>query len=278
MKTTESGSEIIRREASTGFDLGLRELFKYRELLYFLTWRDVKIRYKQTILGGAWAVIQPMMTMIVFSIFFGKLAKIPSDGVPYPIFSFAALVPWTLFSNGLTKTSTSLVGNANLIRKVYFPRLVIPISGVLSGFVDFLIAFGVLLIMMLAYGIMPTWRFIFLPLLILLVLMTSLSTGFWFSALNVRYRDVRYIVPFLSQFWLYATPIAYPSSLLSEPWKTLYGLNPMVGVVEGFRWVLLGTNVSVGPIISVGISIVLLLFAGGVIYFRRMERTFADVV
>jgi lipopolysaccharide transport system permease protein len=258
--------------------LRLGELWEYRELLYFLVWRDVKVRYKQTALGAAWAIIQPFFTMVVFSIFFGRLAKIPSDGVPYPIFSYAALVPWTFFSNGLTQSSNSLVGSANLITKVYFPRLTIPIATVLSGIVDFLLAFVVLLGMMLYYGVLPTVNVLWLPLFLLLALVTSLGVGLWLSALNVEYRDVRYVVPFLTQFWLFATPIAYPSSLLAEPWRTVYGLNPMVGVVEGFRWALLGTDTAPGPIIAVSSAAALLILVGGAFYFRRMEKTFADVV
>lgn len=258
--------------------LRLGELWEYRELLYFLVWRDVKVRYKQTALGAAWAIIQPFFTMIVFSIFFGRLAKIPSDGIPYPIFSYAALVPWTFFSNGLTQSSNSLVGSANLITKVYFPRLTIPIATVLSGIVDFLLAFVVLLGMMLYYGVLPTANVLWLPLFLLLALVTSLGVGLWLSALNVEFRDVRYVVPFLSQFWLFATPIAYPSSLLAEPWRTVYGLNPMVGVVEGFRWALLGTDTAPGPIIAVSSAAAVLILVGGAFYFRRMEKTFADVV
>ncbi len=258
--------------------LKLRELWEYRELLYFLTWRDIKVRYKQTVLGAAWAIIQPFFTMVVFSLFFGKLAKMPSDGIPYPIFSYAALVPWTFFANGLNQSSNSLVGSANLIKKVYFPRLIVPISSLISGVVDFLLSFLVLLGMMLYFDILPTWNVVWLPLLLLLALAVALGVGLWLSAMNVRYRDVRYVVPFLIQIWLFATPIAYPSSLLSEPWRTLYGINPMVGVVEGFRWALLGTNTAPGPMIAVSSLIAMALLIGGAFYFRRMEKTFADVV
>ena len=258
--------------------LKLKELWEYRELLYFLTWRDLKVRYKQTALGAAWAIIQPFFTMVVFSLFFGRLAKVPSDGVPYPIFSFTALVPWTFFANGLTQSSNSLVGSANLITKVYFPRLAIPISSVLSGIVDFVLAFAVLLAMMLYYGIIPTVNVLWLPLFLLLALIASLGVGLWLSALNVEYRDVRYVVPFITQFWLFITPIAYPSSLLPEPWRTLYGLNPMVGVVEGFRWALLGTKTAPGPLIAVSSTAALVILVTGAFYFRRMEKTFADIV
>lgn len=270
---------VLRIEPSHGWiALKLGELWEYRELLYFLVWRDVKVRYKQTALGATWAIIQPVMTMVVFSLFFGKLGKMASDGVPYPIFSFAALVPWTFFANGLTHASTSLVGSANLIKKVYFPRLTIPIATALAGVVDFLLAFGVLLIMMLAYGISPTINVLWLPLLLLLALVTSLAVSLWLSALNVEYRDVRYVVPFLTQFWLFATPIAYSSSLLQEPWRTVYGLNPMVGVVEGFRWALLGTNTKPGLMIAVSTLAAIVLLISGAYYFRRMEKTFADIV
>ncbi|MBK9713246.1 MAG: ABC transporter permease [Kouleothrix sp.] len=269
----------IRIQASKGWvALKLRELWEYRELLYFLTWRDVKVRYKQTALGAAWAIIQPFFTMVVFSLFFGSLAKIPSDGIPYPIFSYAALVPWTFFANGLGQASNSLVGNANLIKKVYFPRLAVPIATIFSGVIDFALAFVVLLAMMLYYGIVPTANVIWLPLFLLLALVTSLGVGLWLSAMNVQFRDVRYVVPFLTQFWMFATPIAYPSSLLAEPWRTLYGLNPMVGVVEGFRWALLGTSGAPGPIVAVSTLAALAILVGGTFYFRRMEQTFADVV
>jgi len=258
--------------------LRLGELWDYRELFYFLTWRDVKVRYKQTVLGAAWAIIQPFFTMLVFSLFFGKLAKMPSDGIPYPIFSYAALVPWTFFANALNQSSNSLVGSANLIKKVYFPRLAVPLSSVVSGVVDFVLAFFVLLGMMLYFGIAPTWNVVWLPFLLLLGLVAALGVGLWLSALNVEYRDVRYVVPFLTQFWMFATPIAYPASLLSDPWRTLYGLNPMVGVVEGFRWALLGTNTAPGPIIIVSSLVSLAVLIGGAFYFRRMEKTFADIV
>jgi lipopolysaccharide transport system permease protein len=269
----------LRIAPSKGWvSLRLHELWEYRELLYFLIWRDIKVRYKQTALGASWAIIQPVFTMLVFSLFFGHLGKIPSDGIPYPIFSFAALVPWTFFANGLGQSSNSLVGNANLITKIYFPRLIVPLASVFSGIVDFLLAFVVLLGMMLYYGLVPTLNVLWLPLFVLLALVTSLGVGLWFSALNVEYRDVRYVVPFITQFWLFATPIAYPSSLLPEPWRTIYGLNPMVGVVEGFRWALLGTNTAPGPIIAVSSAAALIILLTGAFYFRRMERTFADIV
>lgn len=274
----DSPRATVIRPSEGWISLNLAELWEYRELLYFFTWRDVKIRYKQTALGAAWAIIQPLFTMVVFSIFFGRLAGVPSDDLPYPIFSYAALVPWTFFANALTQSSNSLVGNANLISKVYFPRLTVPIGSVLSGVVDFCIAFVVLLGMMAFYGIVPTAAVVWLPLLLLLALVTALGVGLWLSAINVRYRDVRYVVPFLVQFWLFSTPIAYPSSLLSEPWRSLYALNPMVGVVEGFRWALLGTDTSPGPLILVSGLAALTILASGTFYFRRMEAVFADVV
>jgi lipopolysaccharide transport system permease protein len=270
---------VIRIEPSRGWiSLKLDELWEYRELLYFLAWRDIKIRYKQTALGAAWAIIQPFFTMVVFSIFFGRLAGIPSDGVPYPIFSFAALVPWTFFANSLNQSSNSLVSSANLIQKVYFPRLAVPIASVFSGMVDFVLAFIVLLGMMLYYGMIPTINVVWLPAFCLLAFVTSLGVGLWLSAMNVRFRDVRYTVPFLTQFWMFATPIAYPSSLLSEPWRTLYGLNPMVGVIEGFRWGLLGTNTAPGGIIIISSLMAMAILVGGAFYFRRAEKTFADIV
>lgn len=269
---------VIVIEPSRGWvAVKLRELWEYRELLYFLTWRDIRVRYKQTMLGAAWAIIQPFFSMVVFSLFFGRLAKIPSDGVPYPIFNYAGLLPWQFFAGALANSSNSLVGSANLIRKVYFPRLVIPISAVLSGVVDFGIAFLVLLGMMVYYQLWPTWGLLLLPVFLLLAFITALGVGLWLSALNVRYRDIRYIVPFITQFWMFATPVVYPSSLLSEPWRTIYGLNPMVGVIEGFRWALLGTNPPQGMIfVSAGMALCILI--SGLYYFRRMEKTFADEV
>ena len=270
---------IVRLEPSQRwFSLRLSELWEYRELLYFLTWRDVKVRYKQTVLGSIWAIIQPLLTMVVFSLFFGSLAKIPSDGLPYPIFSYAGLVPWIFFSNGLSKSASSLVGSANLLRHVYFPRLAIPIATVLSEAVDFGLAFSVLLGMMLYYGIVPTANVIWLPLFLLLAFVTSLGAGLWLSALNVQFRDVRYAVPFVVQLWLFATPIAYPSSLLSEPWRSVYALNPMVGVVDAFRWALLGSEMAPWSTIAVSATAAVVMLVGGAFFFRWMEKGFADVV
>ena len=269
----------IRLKPSNGWRaLNLREFWQYRELLYFLSWRDIKVRYKQTALGALWAILQPFLTMLVFSLFFGNLAKMPSDGIPYPIFAFAALVPWTFFSNGLTQSGNSLVQSAGMLKKVYFPRLIVPISSILSGVVDFLFAFLVLIGLMFWYGIVPTANVVWLPFLLLLAFGTALGVGLWLSAMNVQFRDVRYTIPFLAQFWLFATPIAYPSSLLSEPWRTIYGINPMVGVVEGFRWALLGTATAPGPLIIVSALTMLTILITGMFYFRRMESTFADVV
>lgn len=277
---TEFGrnADVVIRPTKGWVPLNLRDLWVYRELLYFLVWRDIKVRYKQTALGAAWAVLQPFLTMVVFSIFFGRLAGVPSDGVPYPIFAYTALLPWQLFAHALTESGNSLVSNQQLITKVYFPRLVIPLSAVLAGLVDFGIAFIVLMAMMFFYGIFPTLAVLTLPFFLLLAIATALSVGLWLSALNVEYRDVRYTLPFLTQFWMFATPIAYPSSLVPEPWRAWYGLNPMVGVVEGFRWALLGQTGSVGPVVIVSCLVVVVLLVGGLVYFRRMEKTFADVV
>jgi len=258
--------------------LGIRELWEYRELLFFLFWRDIKVRYKQTFFGATWAILQPFLTMVVFSIFFGRLAQIPSDDIPYPIFAYCALLPWQLFAYALTESSSSLVTNQQLITKVYFPRLVIPISSVFAGLVDFCIAFVVLIGMMFYYGISLTAAVLTLPFFVLLAVLTSLSIGFWLSALNVQYRDVRYTIPFLAQLWFFATPVVYPSSLIPEPWRAIYGINPMAGVVEGFRWALLGKTELHVPLLVVSCLVVLLLFVGGLYYFRRMERTFADII
>jgi lipopolysaccharide transport system permease protein len=280
MATAQAGSQnVLRIVPSRGWvSLRLSELWDYRELLYFLTWRDVKVRYKQTALGATWAIIQPLATMVVFSLFFGKLAKMPSDGIPYPIFAYTALVPWTFFANGLGQSANSLVASSNLVKKVYFPRLTVPIASILSEGVDLVLAFAVLLGMMVYYGVPLNLNVIWLPLFVLLGLSTSLGVGLWLSALNVQFRDVRYMVPFLTQFWMFATPIAYPSSLLREPWRTVYGLNPMAGVVEGFRWALLGTSTRPGAMFCVSAVASLGILIGGAFYFRRMEKRFADVV
>ena len=275
----ENTYPVLRLEPSRGFlRINLRAVWEYRELLYFLVWRDIKVRYKQTALGAAWAILQPVMTMVVFSVFFGRLAKMPSDGIPYPVFAYAALLPWQLFAYALSESGNSLISNQGLITKVYFPRLVIPISAVLAGLVDFGIAFAVLLILMLFYGIMPTAAILLLPLFIVFALATALAVGLWLSALNVKYRDVRYTIPFLTQIWMFATPVAYPSSLVPEPWRALLGLNPMAGVVEGFRWALLGKATPPGPILIVSVVAVIAMLVGGLLYFRKTESTFADIV
>lgn len=274
----EAPPTVVIRPSRGWIPLRLHELWQYRELLYFLTWRDIKVRYKQTVLGAAWAIIQPFFTMIVFSLFFGRLAQIPSEGVPYPIFSYTALLPWTFFSQGLSQSANSLVGNANLLTKVYFPRLVIPLSAVLSPLVDFLIAFTVLVGMMFYYGVYPTGAVVWLPAFLLLAFITALGVGLWLSALNVQYRDVRYTIPFLTQLWLFATPVIYPSGLLPGTWRILLGLNPMTGVVEGFRWVLLGTGSAPGGMIWASVAMAVVLLVTGAFYFRHMEKTFADVI
>ncbi len=278
-EVNEPEMPILRIRPSRGWrHVNLVEVWQYRELLYFLSWRDIKVRYKQTALGAAWAIIQPVLTMAVFSLFFGKLANMPSDGIPYPLFTYAALVPWMFFANGLIQSSNSLVQNANMLKKIYFPRLIIPISTIVSGAVDFMLAFVLLLFMMGIYGIAPTVNVVWLPFLLVLGISTALGVGLWLSALNVQFRDVRYVIPFLTQFWLFATPIAYPSSLLPEPWRTVYGLNPMVGVVEGFRWALLGTQTAPGLTVAISAVVSLTLLTSGFFYFKRMEKTFADTV
>jgi lipopolysaccharide transport system permease protein len=278
VKTSAKLPSMLIRPPRGWASLGLSELWEYRELLYFLTWRDVKVRYKQTALGAAWAIIQPFFMMVVFSLFFGRLGKMPSDGIPYPVFTFCALLPWQLFAHALTESSNSLVANERLITKVYFPRLVVPIAAVLGGLVDFVIAFVILIAMMLYYGVVPTRAIVTLPGFLLLAIMTALGVGLWLSALNVQYRDVRYTINFLIQFWLFATPVAYATSIVPAKWRTLYGLNPMAGVVEGFRWALLGKSAPPGALLWVSVAVVAVILIGGLYYFRRMEAEFADVV
>jgi lipopolysaccharide transport system permease protein len=256
--------------------LDLRELWHYRELLHVLIWRDIKVRYKQTATGTAWAVIQPFFAMVVFSLFFGRLAKIPSEGLPYPIFAYSALLPWQFFAKALTEASTSLVVNERVITKVYFPRLLVPTAVVSAGLLDFGIAFLLLAGMMFFYGIIPSWPVLTIPFFLLLALMTALGVSFWLSALDVEYRDVRYTLPFLTQLWLFATPVVYPSTMVPEAWRALYGFNPMVGVIEGFRWALLGSAPPDPMMLAVSGVAVALVFMSGLIYFRRMERTLAD--
>lgn len=270
---------VTRIQASRGWvSLRLGEFWAYRELLYFLVWRDVKVRYRQTVLGALWAVLQPFLTMVVFSIFFGRLARVPSDAAPYPIFAYAAIVPWALFANGLTQAANSLVGSANLIRKVYFPRMTVPVAAVLASLVDFVLAFAVLLGMSVYYGIEPTARLVWVAPFVLMTLVTALGVGLWLAAMNVQFRDVRHAVPFLVQLWMFATPIAYPTSLVPEEWRTVYALNPMVGVIDGFRWALLGSRTPSALVLAMSGATAVLLLISGAFYFRRMERTFADVV
>jgi lipopolysaccharide transport system permease protein len=266
-------------EPSRGWiKVNLRELWEYRDLLFFLSWRDISVRYKQTLLGAAWAVLQPFLSMVVFSLFFGRLAKMPSDGVPYPVFSYVALLPWQYFSSAMSQSSTSLVANSRMLTKIYFPRLVIPLAAILPPLLDFAIAFVVLLGMMVFYGIAPTWNVLWLPLFLLLAVATALGVGLWLSAMNVQYRDIRYVVPFLVQFWMFASPVTYSTSIVPAEWHMLYGLNPMVGVIEGFRWALLGTGTPPGPTMAASVLVTLALVLSGLFYFRHMEKTFADVV
>lgn len=267
---------IVVRPSSGWCALDLRDLWEYRELLYFLAVRDVSVRYKQTILGAGWAILQPVLTMIVFSIFFGHLGKIPSDGIPYPVFAYCALLPWQLFASAVTQSGNSLVTSQNLITKVYFPRLVIPIAPVLSALVDFAIAFGVLIVMMLYYGVYPSWTVVTLPLFLGLDILTCLAVGIWLSAMNAMYRDIRYTIPFLVQFWMFVTPVAYPASMVPEQWRWIYGLNPLSGVVEGFRWALVGRGEPPWTYLCVSIPVVFILLISGMYYFKRVERSFAD--
>ncbi len=258
--------------------LDLRELWEYRELIYFLTWRDIKVRYKQTAIGVAWAVVQPLSMMLVFTLFFGRLARMPSDGIPYPLFAYAGLLPWQLFSRSITESSNSLVVDQRLVTRVYFPRIIVPMAVNLAAIVDFLIAGALLLVLMPLYGIYPGAALVWLPFFLLLMLLTSLGVGFWLSALNMEYRDVMYIVPFLNQLWLFVTPVVYPSNLVPEGWRILYGLNPMVGVVDGFRWALLGVGRGPDAMLLVSVLVAVLLFVSGIVWFRARERTFVDAV
>jgi lipopolysaccharide transport system permease protein len=280
-------SELVKSEPTTIFikpttglaALNLRDLWVYRELVIFMIWRTLKVRYKQTALGAAWAVIQPLMTMIVFNFIFGNVAKVPTDDIPYPIFSYTALLPWGLFTTALNQASRSLTANQNMVTKIYFPRLVLPISSVLAGLVDFAIAFVILIGLMFYYGVTPAWNVLWtLPFFLLLSIVTALGVALWLSAINVQYRDVNYALPFLTQFWLFITPVAYSASVISDKWQLVYSLNPMAGVVNGFRWALLGAGTGPDMALWVSIGISLLILVSGLFYFRNMERTFADMI
>ena len=279
LELTRSDPEVIRVEAKPGWvSLELGQLWEYRELIYFFAWRDIKVRYKQTILGAGWTIIQPLTSMVIFSIFFGRLIGVPSDGIPYPIFNYAALVPWMYFTTVLTYSANGLLSSASMIKKIYFPRLVIAIASLISGGVDFLIAFVVLIAMIFYYNRTPTVNILWLPALLVLAIVASLGVGLWLATLNARYRDVKYLLPFLIQVWFFVTPITYPSSILSGTWKILYGLNPMAGVVEGFRWALLGTETPPGPMLAVSAVASVVLLVSGAFYHRKTERTIADVI
>jgi lipopolysaccharide transport system permease protein len=276
-KTRHDQQTVILRPPNKWLTLGIGELWRYRELVYFMTWRNLKVRYKQTVLGFLWAILRPFLAMVVFSIFFGDFAKVPTDGIPYPIFSYSALLPWELLSMAIVHASLSLVQSSNMVTKIYFPRLIMPMASVLSGVVDFFIAFIVLFVMMLVYHIQITTSLLMLPLFLIMTIVTALGAGFWLSALNVLYRDVNYILPFLNQMWFFLSPITYASSIVPSKYHILYALNPMKGIVDGFRWSILGTNPPNAEFfISLGMAFI--LFISGLLYFRRMERTFADMI
>ena len=268
---------VIQAQKGVGH-LDVAALWEYRELLYFLVWRDLKVRYKQTLIGASWAIFQPALTMVIFTVIFGNLAKIPSDGLPYAVFAYTALVPWTYFSQALSRAGACLVGDAHLITKVYFPRLIIPLVAVMTPAVDFLFSFLLLLGLVAWFGIAPTWGLLALPLFLLLAMITALAVGLWLSPVNVRYRDVGHTIPFLTQVWMFASPVVYPVSLVPESWRLLYSLNPMVGVIEGFRWALLGKENPDFTVMLVSATVILVLLVGGIVFFKRMERNFADVI
>ena len=278
--------ELVKHEPTTVYikpstglaALNLRDLWVYRELIFFMVWRDIKVRYKQTLLGAAWAVIQPVLTMLIFNFVFGTVAKVPTEGIPYPIFSYTALLPWGLFTAALNTASRSLTSNQNMVTKIYFPRLVLPLASVLGGLVDFAIAFVILIVLMVYYKVTPTAAVWTLPLFLILTIITALGVALWLSAINVQYRDVNYVLPFLTQFWLFLTPVAYSAKVISAKWQIVYSLNPMAGVVNGFRWALLGTNTGPNLYMAVSIGISLLFLVSGLFYFRSMERTFADTI
>jgi homopolymeric O-antigen transport system permease protein len=271
-------STIVIEPKKGLFQLDLKGIWQYRELLYFLVWRDLKVRYKQTVIGIGWAVLQPFVTMVIFTVIFGNLVKVPSDGLPYPIFAYSALLPWNYFASALQRCVVSVVGDAALVSKVYFPRLILPLAGTISGFADFFVSFLLLIGMMTFYGLGISWTVLALPFFLLLALSTALAVGLWLSALNVRYRDVGHTIPFLMQVWMYASPIVYPVSVIPEKYRFLYSLNPMAGVIEGFRWALLGKQSPDFGVMAISVAVVLLLISGGVVFFRNMEKTFADVV
>jgi lipopolysaccharide transport system permease protein len=277
-RPTRSATTVVIRPGRGLFDLDLASLWEFREILYFLVWRDIKLRYKQTAIGAAWAILQPLATMAIFTVIFGHLAKIPSDGLPYAIFSFTGLLPWTYFSQAIARSGASVVGDANLVKKVYFPRLLIPIAAVLSPLVDFLISFVFLVGMVAWFGVRPGWNMVALPFFLALAMIAALATGLWLSALNVKYRDVGHTLPFLIQIWLYASPVAYSVTLIPEKWRLVYGLNPMAGVIEGFRWALLRTERPALGVIAMSAVVVLALLIGGVMFFKHLERSFADIV
>jgi lipopolysaccharide transport system permease protein len=278
MKDIMSPHSIYLRPQEGLFRLDLDALWQYRELLFFLIWRDVKVRYKQTLIGASWAILQPLLSMVIFTIIFGRFAQIPSDGLPYPVFTYVALLPWTYFAQAISQSGMSLISDSDLIKKVYFPRLIVPLSAAVAPLVDFAVAFLLLLGLMIWFGIAPTWGVVVLPFLLLLALLTAFAVSLFLSALNVRYRDVRYVIPFLVQFWMYASPVVYSVSLIPERWRFIYSLNPMVGVIEGFRWALLGKADPDFAVMGVSAVVVLVLLASGLVYFKHVESTFADII
>lgn len=270
--------KTVIKPSSGWLSLNLKEVWAYRELLFLLAWRDVSVRYKQSIVGIGWAIIQPLMTMFIFTIIFGTFAKLPSDGLPYPVFTYCALLPWNYFARSLGDSSDSLVGSSNLVTKVYFPRLILPLSKVFAGLIDFSLAFMILVGMMIWYRVTPTAGIFMLPVFMLVAMVSALGVGLWLTALNVKYRDVKFIVPFLTQFWMYASPVAYSTSIIPQKWQWLYGLNPMVGVIEGFRWALLGKTAPNTEMMAVSLSILVVVLLSGLIYFKKMEQSFADII
>lgn len=277
--TSADQNPVLVIEAGSGLSNYWRDLWQYRELFYFLAWRDVLVRYKQTAIGVAWSVLRPLLTMIVFAVIFGKLAKLPSGGVPYPLLVFAAMLPWQFFANSLSESSMSLVGNANLISKIYFPRLIIPAGSVIVSLLDFLISFVILVALMLWYGIGPTWHLLALPLLIVMAFAAAFGFGLWITSLNVKYRDFRYVIPFIVQFGLYISPVGFTSAIVPEKWRLLYSINPLVGVIDGFRWSILGGSTAIyWPGFLLSLAVIAIVLITGVAYFRKVERKFADII